>query len=99
MQPVKNSSVSFVGTEAYSRKSQLHLLDTTTTPRFHHFQNSSEMEVHIFTDVSSLGYGTVDYYGTISNFDIKVSFIIAKSRLSPLKKKSFTIPKLELQAA
>ena len=80
-------------------KSQLHLLETITTPRFHHFQNSSEIEGQIFNDVSSLGDGTVDYYRTVSNFDIKVSFIIAKSRLTPLKEKSFTTPKLELQAA
>ena len=88
-------------------KSQLHLLETITTPRFHHFQNSSEIEGQIFNDVSSLGDGTVDYVAfvpnarrpSVSNFDIKVSFIIAKSRLSPLKEKSFTTPKLELQAA
>ena len=33
-----------------------------------------------------------------TNLDIKVSFIIAKSRLALLKEKSLTIPKPELQA-
>ena len=40
-------------------KSQLYLLDTITIPRFHDFQNSSEIELNIFTDASSLAYGTV----------------------------------------
>ena len=80
-------------------ESQLYLLDTITIPRLHHFQNSSEIELHIFADASNLAYGTVAYYRIIPNFDIKVSFIITKSRLAPLKKKSITIPKLELQAA
>ena len=64
---------------------------------FHHFQNSSETELHIFADASGLVYGTVA--STISNFDIKVSFIIVKSRLAPLKENPLTIPKLKLQAA
>ena len=59
----------------------------------------SERELHIFADASSLTYGKVTCYRIISNFDIKVSFIIAKSRLAPLKEKSLAIPKLELQAA
>ena len=35
-------------------KCQLCLLDTITILRFHHFQNSSEIELHIFADASSL---------------------------------------------
>ena len=33
------------------------------------------------------------------NSDVKVSFVLGKSRLAPIKEKSLTIPKLELQAA
>ena len=67
--------------------------------RLHHLQSSSEIELHIFTDASSLAYCTIAYYRIVSNFDIKVSLIIAKSRLARLKKTSRTIPKLELRAA
>ena len=55
--------------------------------------------IHIFTDASSLAYRTVAYCRTISNFGIEVSFIIAKSRLTPLKKNFLSISKLGLQAA
>ena len=33
------------------------------------------------------------------NSDVKVSFVLRKSRLAPIKEKSLRIPKLELQAA
>ena len=52
-------------------KSQLYLLDAITTPRFHHFQNLPEIELHIFTDASSLAYVTVAYYIIISNLVLK----------------------------
>ena len=39
------------------------------------------------------------YYKIISNYNIKVSCIIGKSRLAPLNEKSLTILKLRLQEA
>lgn len=78
-------------------ESQLSLLDAINTPRFHHFQNLAEIELYIFTGASSLAYVTGAYYRVISNFGIKVLFIIAKSYLAPLKENSLIIPKLELQ--
>ena len=59
------------------------------------------IELLIFCDVSSVAYRVVAYIKLIhlENKEIKCSFIVAKSRLSPLKEKSLSIPRLELQAA
>ena len=59
------------------------------------------IELLIFCDVSSVAYRVVAYIKLINleNIEIKCSFIVAKSRLSPLKEKSLSIPRLELQAA
>ena len=80
-------------------KSKINLLNNITLPRFHGFDNSSENEIHIFADASSLAYGAAAYFRILSSPNIKVSFIMGKSRLAPLNEKSLTIPKLELQAA
>ena len=55
----------------------------------------------IFCDASSVTYGVAAYMKltNLENKEIKCSFILAMSRLSPLKEKSLSIPRLELQAA
>ncbi|KAL0176346.1 hypothetical protein M9458_028676, partial [Cirrhinus mrigala] len=54
--------------------------------------------LHHFCDASEAGYGTVTYLSLAkSNGDIHVTFILAKSRVAPLKQ--MTIPRLELAAA
>ena len=80
-------------------KSKINLLNNITLPRFHGFDNSSENEIHIFADASSLAYGAAAYFRILSSPNIKVFFIMGKSCLAPLNEKSLTIPKLELQAA
>ena len=52
----------------------------------------------MFCDASSLPYEAVAYFRVIVHNDIICRFVIAKSRLAPLKGNSLTIPKLELQA-
>ena len=52
----------------------------------------------MFCDTSSLDYGATAYFRVIVHDDIICRFVIAKSRLAPLKGNSLTIPKLELQA-
>ena len=52
----------------------------------------------MFCDASFLAYGAVAYYRVIVHNDIICRFLIAKSRLAPLKGNSLTIPNLELQA-
>ena len=53
----------------------------------------------MFCDALSLAYGAVAYLRVIVHNDIIFRFVIAKSRLAPLKGNSLTIPKLELQVA
>ena len=56
-------------------------------------------EIHFVADSSNQEYGVVVYLCSKLNSDVKVSFVLGKSRLAPIKEKSLTIPKLELQAA
>ena len=57
-----------------------------------------DRELHHFSDASQVAYGAVSYLRTVSKEgDIHCSFLIGKSRLSPLK--ATTIPRLELSAA
>ena len=62
-------------------------------------KNNSQNELHIFTDASSVAYGAVSYMRTTNLKSVQISFIMGKSRIAPIGKKSMTIPKLELQAA
>ena len=55
-------------------------------------------QLHIFSDASSIGYGSVVYQRLCDNEShIHCSFLIGKARLAPIK--PVTIPRLELTAA
>ncbi|XP_047998344.1 uncharacterized protein LOC125235800 [Leguminivora glycinivorella] len=55
--------------------------------------------LHGFSDASELGYGAAVYLRTVGHDGrVKVSIMMAKSRVSPVKSK-LTIPKLELSGA
>ena len=55
-------------------------------------------QLHHFSDASEMGYGAVTYLRSVNNNgDVACSFVLAKSRLTPLKR--VTIPRLELAAA
>ena len=56
-----------------------------------------QVQLHHFADASEKGYGTVTYLRYVNRAQIHCSFVIAKSRVAPLKKVS--IPRLELTAA
>ncbi|XP_044759024.1 uncharacterized protein LOC123316838 [Coccinella septempunctata] len=79
-------------------KSELHILSTLRIPRRIFTQSFSKCEVHGFGDSSEKGYAAVIYFRFL-NVDgtINVSFICAKSKVSPIKR--MTLPKLELCAA
>eukprot|EP00112_Aurelia_sp_Birch-Aquarium-sp1_P026656 Seg960.8 transcript_id=Seg960.8/GoldUCD/mRNA.D3Y31 product="hypothetical protein" protein_id=Seg960.8/GoldUCD/D3Y31 len=55
-------------------------------------------QLHHFSDASDMGYGSITYLRLVNNnCDLSCSFVLAKSRLAPLKR--VTIPRLELTAA
>jgi hypothetical protein len=56
----------------------------------------TDIELHGFSDASSVAYGACVYVRSISN-EIQTNLICSKSRIAPLK--ILTIPRLELQAA
>ena len=69
-------------------------------PHWVGYDKKKYIELRIFCDASSVAYRVVAYIRltNLENKEIKCSFILAKSWLSPLKEKSLSIPRLELQA-
>ena len=56
----------------------------------------TDIDLHIFVDASKIEYGITCY---IRFSQVKCSFVMSKSKLAPVNKKSKSIPQLELQAA
>ena len=64
----------------------------------HDFGPPVHAQLHHFADASEIGYGTVTYLRIQNEVDdVHVSFLLGKSRVTPLK--PVTIPRLELTAA
>ena len=62
------------------------------------FGTVTSQQVHLFSDASSMGYGTVAYLRLCDDSNrVQCTFLMGKSRLAPIK--SVTIPRLELTAA
>ncbi|MCP9260713.1 Pao retrotransposon peptidase family protein [Dirofilaria immitis] len=57
---------------------------------------SEQMQLHVFTDASSLAYSAAIYVRNYGIEGVKTSLIFAKSRIAPIK--GITIPRLELLA-
>ena len=77
-------------------KTSLHALPNIAIDRCYGYSSNEHPELHVFADASEKAYGCVSYLKSPSTNN--VSFVLAKSRLAPLKG-AFTTPKLELQAA
>ena len=62
------------------------------------FGEVKSRQVHMFSDASFVGYGSVAYLRLCDNENrIHCSFLMGKARLAPIK--AVTIPRLELTAA
>jgi hypothetical protein len=78
--------------------SQIETLAKVQIPRFISYVGAKDNQLIGFCDASEKGYGAVIYLRSVSlSEDIKVTFVLAKSKVAPLK--VLTIPKLELCAA
>ena len=84
-------------------KQEINSISTISVPRWFGFHPSltSEIELHIYCDASQIAYGAVAYLRCLEENanQYSVSFVLSKSRLTPMKDRTLTIPKLELQAA
>ena len=69
--------------------------NTTTIPRwyFTSYQTGEIIQLHVFADASPKAYGAVAYIRQGN----QITFVMAKTRVAPLKKLS--LPRLELMAA
>ena len=79
---------------------QLQSLSSFTVPRWYGIRDSPEhgAELHVFCDASEDAFAAVAYLRTqLTNGGTSVAFVIAKTRVAPLK--VLSIPRLELQAA
>nr|XP_034833078.1 uncharacterized protein LOC117989776 [Maniola hyperantus]XP_034840342.1 uncharacterized protein LOC117996393 [Maniola hyperantus] len=76
--------------------SELHLLSQFKHERHAVLKKHIQLQVVGFCDASSRGYAAVVYLRT-ENTDTKISLLIAKSKVAPLK--TVSIPRLELMAA
>ena len=78
-------------------------ISTISVPRWFGFHSSltNEIELHIYCDTSQIAYGAVACLRCLEENanQYSVSFVLSKSRLTPMKGRTLTIPRLELQAA
>ena len=85
----------------HSWKSSLELLTIISVPRFYFLKTRYEgsmLELHHPCDASEVGYGAVSYLRVVyPNGKMECSFILGKSRKTPLK--TLSIPRLELLSA
>ena len=84
-------------------KHEMNIISTISIPRWFAFQSSltNEIELHIYCDASQIVYRAVAYLRCLEENanQYSVSFVLSKSRLTPMKDRTLTILKLELQAA
>lgn len=88
--------------EAWQRvKSELHLINKLTVPRWVKFMPNETNELHGFCDASEIGYAAVIYIKNVESNS--VTLLIAKAKVAPIKgdklAKNATIPRLELCGA
>lgn len=78
-------------------KFELPLLSNFQLPRMLFPSNFDVCELHGYSDASEKGYAAVIYFRTQYNNVYQTFFVIAKSKVAPLKR--ISIPRIELCAA
>ena len=73
-----------------SWKEKLQSWDAIQIQRWYGLNSSTDAELHIFTDASTLAYGAVTYFRYNEGNDTRCSFIMSKSRLAQSSKKPLT---------
>ncbi|KAF6213739.1 hypothetical protein GE061_011461 [Apolygus lucorum] len=76
---------------------QLNVLSSINIPRFVASNEQCQYQIVSFSDASTKGYCAVIYLRTIMADSIKVSLLISKTKLAPLK--TISVPRLELCAS
>ena len=78
-------------------------ISTISVPRWFGFHSSltNEIELHIYCDASQIAYGAVAYLRCLEENanQYSVSFVLSKFKLTSMKDRTLTIPKLESQTA
>ena len=78
-------------------KHEMNSISTISVPRWFGFHSSptNEIELHIYCDASQKLYGAVAYLRCLEENanQYSVSFVWSKSRLTPMKDRTLTIPK------
>jgi len=79
--------------------SKLPQLKSIQIPRCYSYdmKHCNKLDLHVFCDASEKAFSAVAYLRCETSNQVDVSFVMAKSRVSPLRPMS--IPRLELQAA
>uniref|UniRef100_A0ABD2WAC2 Integrase catalytic domain-containing protein n=1 Tax=Trichogramma kaykai TaxID=54128 RepID=A0ABD2WAC2_9HYME len=72
-------------------------LPSIAIPRWIGFTNDSYVELHGFADASKFAYAAVIYVRLVSQGEVRVSLLTAKTKVAPIK--TLSIPRLELCAA
>ena len=84
-------------------KQEMSSISTISVPRWFGFHSSqtNKIELHIYCDASQIAHGAVAYFRCLEENanQYSVSFVLSKSRLTPMKDRTLTILKLELLAA
>ncbi|XP_055714269.1 uncharacterized protein LOC129808517 [Phlebotomus papatasi] len=79
---------------------ELHYINNIQVPRWIHHRNSEVTEIHGFCDSSMKAYGAAVYARTVSPIGvITTTLIVAKTRVTPKKMNTVTLPRLELCSA
>ncbi|CAG7701870.1 unnamed protein product [Allacma fusca] len=77
----------------------LEKINTNEVPRCYHFKllEADVIQLHIFSDSSEEAFASVAYLRIIFGPTISTAFVLAKTKVAPLK--PISIPRLELQTA